>query len=337
NLIFRFLQSKARIQIWLFEQKDLRIEGRIISLRGRQLGLPASIRTLIAGFQMGAQGNIPWDVGERFFGHIILLRYSIGPNSNPLEVSLRCAVVCQRRKKEKEVLHKGFHEYMNLVLDDAEEVSIKKKSGKQLGVEDPSERGQHHTDDEHGEVGRAAAVHRGTAFCITAQPVEAEVSIEPCLKPSLLVWFFIYTNCHDRLSPLGRPSHTHKVHIHIAFSKNVSDAPDHARLVHLTTEYEVSFQAYVHTKPSNPCQMRYPIFHSPLDANISFLGQSTCKFRLHIVDLNLDRVNRVLRLYKIYLERLTSAGTMGALTAVAESSPLNAPTTASAISTATPS
>ncbi|KAJ0017087.1 hypothetical protein Pint_12197 [Pistacia integerrima] len=30
NLIFRFLQSKARIQISLFEQKDLRIEGRII-------------------------------------------------------------------------------------------------------------------------------------------------------------------------------------------------------------------------------------------------------------------------------------------------------------------
>ncbi|EOY25715.1 Small nuclear ribonucleoprotein family protein [Theobroma cacao] len=57
NLIFRFLQSKARIQIWLFEQKDLRIEGRII----------------------------------------------------------------------------GFDEYMNLVLDDAEEVNIKKKSRKSLG------------------------------------------------------------------------------------------------------------------------------------------------------------------------------------------------------------
>ncbi|OIS97104.1 hypothetical protein A4A49_04200 [Nicotiana attenuata] len=57
NLIFRFLQSKARIQIWLFEQKDLRIEGRII----------------------------------------------------------------------------GFDEYMNLVLDDAEEVNVKKKSRKQLG------------------------------------------------------------------------------------------------------------------------------------------------------------------------------------------------------------
>nr|GMC78032.1 small nuclear ribonucleoprotein E-like [Ipomoea batatas] len=49
--------QKARIQIWLFEQKDLRIEGRII----------------------------------------------------------------------------GFDEYMNLVLDDAEEVNVKKNSRKQLG------------------------------------------------------------------------------------------------------------------------------------------------------------------------------------------------------------
>ncbi|KAH0993310.1 hypothetical protein GBA52_004793 [Prunus armeniaca] len=57
NLIFRFLQSKARIQIWLFEQKDQRIEGRII----------------------------------------------------------------------------GFDEYMNLVLDEAEEVSIKKNTRKSLG------------------------------------------------------------------------------------------------------------------------------------------------------------------------------------------------------------
>ncbi|EFJ20843.1 hypothetical protein SELMODRAFT_230895 [Selaginella moellendorffii] len=57
NLIFRFLQSKATIQVWLFEQKDLRIEGRII----------------------------------------------------------------------------GFDEYMNLVLDDAYEISLKKKSRKPLG------------------------------------------------------------------------------------------------------------------------------------------------------------------------------------------------------------
>jgi len=57
NLIFRYLQNKTRIQIWLYEQTDTRIEGRIV----------------------------------------------------------------------------GFDEYMNLVLDDAEEVSLKKKSRKALG------------------------------------------------------------------------------------------------------------------------------------------------------------------------------------------------------------
>jgi small nuclear ribonucleoprotein E len=57
NLIFRFLQSKAKIQIWLYDQADLRIEGRII----------------------------------------------------------------------------GFDEYMNLVLDDAEEVSVKRGTRKPLG------------------------------------------------------------------------------------------------------------------------------------------------------------------------------------------------------------
>ena len=57
NLIFRFLQSKAKIQIWLYDQADLRVEGRIV----------------------------------------------------------------------------GFDEYMNLVLDDAEEVSVKRSSRKPLG------------------------------------------------------------------------------------------------------------------------------------------------------------------------------------------------------------
>jgi len=57
NLIFRYLQNKSRIQIWLYEQTDMRIEGRII----------------------------------------------------------------------------GFDEYMNLVLDDAEEILIKKKTRKALG------------------------------------------------------------------------------------------------------------------------------------------------------------------------------------------------------------
>eukprot|EP00008_Paramoeba_atlantica_P003672 CAMPEP_0201486262 /NCGR_PEP_ID=MMETSP0151_2-20130828/10330_1 /ASSEMBLY_ACC=CAM_ASM_000257 /TAXON_ID=200890 /ORGANISM="Paramoeba atlantica, Strain 621/1 / CCAP 1560/9" /LENGTH=107 /DNA_ID=CAMNT_0047870805 /DNA_START=58 /DNA_END=381 /DNA_ORIENTATION=- len=57
NLIFRFLQNKSRVQIMLYEQTDMRIEGVII----------------------------------------------------------------------------GFDEYMNLVLDDAEEVLMKDKSRKKLG------------------------------------------------------------------------------------------------------------------------------------------------------------------------------------------------------------
>ncbi|EFJ44512.1 hypothetical protein VOLCADRAFT_82766 [Volvox carteri f. nagariensis] len=57
NLMFRFLQSKQKVQIWLYDQADLRIEGRII----------------------------------------------------------------------------GFDEYMNLVLDEAEEVSMKRKNRKTLG------------------------------------------------------------------------------------------------------------------------------------------------------------------------------------------------------------
>jgi len=57
NVIFRYLQSKARVQIWLYEQKEMRIEGVII----------------------------------------------------------------------------GFDEYMNLVLDDAEEVHRKKGTRKKLG------------------------------------------------------------------------------------------------------------------------------------------------------------------------------------------------------------
>jgi small nuclear ribonucleoprotein E len=30
NLIFRFLQSRTRVQVWLYEQADLRIEGQVI-------------------------------------------------------------------------------------------------------------------------------------------------------------------------------------------------------------------------------------------------------------------------------------------------------------------
>ncbi|KAI9310989.1 hypothetical protein BX666DRAFT_2002389 [Dichotomocladium elegans] len=30
NLIFRYLQNKTRVQIWLFDKTDMRIEGQII-------------------------------------------------------------------------------------------------------------------------------------------------------------------------------------------------------------------------------------------------------------------------------------------------------------------
>ncbi|CEM22858.1 unnamed protein product [Vitrella brassicaformis CCMP3155] len=57
NQIFRYLTNRARVQIWLYEQPDMRIEGRIM----------------------------------------------------------------------------GFDEYMNLVLDDAEEVYVKKKTRVSVG------------------------------------------------------------------------------------------------------------------------------------------------------------------------------------------------------------
>ncbi|GBB97972.1 hypothetical protein RclHR1_03110004 [Rhizophagus clarus] len=57
NLIFKYLQNKTKVQIWLYEQVDLRIEGQII----------------------------------------------------------------------------GFDEFMNLVLDNAEEVNLKKKTRNLLG------------------------------------------------------------------------------------------------------------------------------------------------------------------------------------------------------------
>ncbi|KAI9144892.1 small nuclear ribonucleoprotein [Paraphysoderma sedebokerense] len=30
NLIFRYLQNKTRVQVWLFEQTDMRLEGQIL-------------------------------------------------------------------------------------------------------------------------------------------------------------------------------------------------------------------------------------------------------------------------------------------------------------------
>jgi hypothetical protein len=35
NLIFRFLQQRQRVQVWLFGQTDMRMEGRIAGRGGR--------------------------------------------------------------------------------------------------------------------------------------------------------------------------------------------------------------------------------------------------------------------------------------------------------------
>ena len=48
NLIFRFLQSRQKVQIWLYEQTDLRVEGRII-VSSQPPACPAS-HTAVAAY-----------------------------------------------------------------------------------------------------------------------------------------------------------------------------------------------------------------------------------------------------------------------------------------------
>ncbi|KAG6770106.1 hypothetical protein POTOM_025774 [Populus tomentosa] len=103
NLIFRFLQSKARIQIWLFEQKDLRIEGRII------VSFVLSKQKVYTGLGVCATTLFP---------------------SKQCSFELDITIEMDNKEENEDG---GFDEYMNLVLEDAEEVNIKKKSRKSLG------------------------------------------------------------------------------------------------------------------------------------------------------------------------------------------------------------
>ena len=79
------------MQIWLFEQTDLRIEGRIIVSQPHNLVQPQN------AFAVPDLIKSPFVLCE-------LLSYV-----------------------------QGFDEYMNLVLDEAEEVSMKRKTRKALG------------------------------------------------------------------------------------------------------------------------------------------------------------------------------------------------------------
>ena len=83
NLTFRMLQNRTRVQIWLYENTNLRIEGRLMLIRNSNLYF-------------------------KDFFIIIFNLYLTG-----------CIV--------------GFDEYMNLVLDDAEEYHVKTKNRKTLG------------------------------------------------------------------------------------------------------------------------------------------------------------------------------------------------------------
>jgi hypothetical protein len=96
NLIFRFLQSRQKIQIWLFEQTDLRIEGRIIVSRAPP---PADV----------ALPPPPPCVG--------CLCLQLRP--------LLLTILTRHTHSSylRSVYLQGFDEYMNLVLDEAEEVS----------------------------------------------------------------------------------------------------------------------------------------------------------------------------------------------------------------------
>lgn len=46
NLIFRFLQSRQKVQIWLYHQTDLKLEGRVI------VSISASVPSAVLAYAM---------------------------------------------------------------------------------------------------------------------------------------------------------------------------------------------------------------------------------------------------------------------------------------------
>ncbi|WZZ85740.1 hypothetical protein YC2023_114319 [Brassica napus] len=86
-----YMMQKARIQIWLFEQKDLKIEGRIIVQADSLLMI--FVMVSVSGFEC----------------------LQPPPPPSPAAVLTNTS-------------------YMNLVLDEAEEVSIKKNTRKPLAA-----------------------------------------------------------------------------------------------------------------------------------------------------------------------------------------------------------
>eukprot|EP00965_Chrysotila_dentata_P006816 222945-Pleurochrysis_carterae.AAC.1 len=102
-----FALQKTRVQIWIFENTDLRIEGRIV------------VRPI---YRASSADTVSLSVGPVPACQRTLL--------------LTAAAAClpsMPKALELSAQECGFDEYMNLVLDDAEELSIKKKTRKTLG------------------------------------------------------------------------------------------------------------------------------------------------------------------------------------------------------------
>lgn len=128
NLIFRFLQSRQKVQIWLYEQTDLRIEGRIIVR-------PITARSqkqwqLLQGCRMDASGVV-LSVASMLLTvrkAELLRQYLSGPPS-ALDHGGDDGF-----HRNYGPFVQGFDEYMNLVLDEAEEVSLKRQTRKPVGA-----------------------------------------------------------------------------------------------------------------------------------------------------------------------------------------------------------
>lgn len=119
--------QKTRIQVWLFENTDLRIEGKII-VRALSVRRSTTCHCQHCWITMHHPGPGPGRGPVVPCAHARVARHACCVLSTcglPFCLSRCLAVVC--------LAPQGFDEYMNLVLDDAEELSIKKKTRKALG------------------------------------------------------------------------------------------------------------------------------------------------------------------------------------------------------------
>lgn len=149
NHIFRYLQSRATIQVWLVEQKTTRMEGRIIVCTLFPPGIVCCGSTVKQRAQLqlvACSHHLLLPCIERRY---LALRPKEGggPSNHPLrphrgmsrrDASFSCRagprvrLACVHASLRASVTQ-GFDEYMNLVLDDAYEVNMKTEERKKLG------------------------------------------------------------------------------------------------------------------------------------------------------------------------------------------------------------